>query len=111
MQSTIDLGNEPLIATWLELVKAFEPLHLNIEADVSRLHDIYVNSMPAPSYRVAMPGKSFDERRPRAGDNLKVVMNPIELARWIVEVSTKHGFPYSQRQALNIVFGEADYGF
>lgn len=107
----LDYTNNPLICTWLELRWAFEQLHMNDEADVGRLHDIYVNSVPAPDYRVALPGQSFDERNPRAGDNLKHVINPLALMKWIEEVSTKHGFPYSSRQAFNIIDGVEDYGF
>jgi hypothetical protein len=106
----LDLA-QPLIATWLELQAAFAPLHMHDAADVDRLHDIYVNSVPAPSYRVAVPGASFDERKPRPGDNFKHVINPLALAKWIREVSNNRGFPYSERQALNIALGIEDYGF
>jgi hypothetical protein len=106
---TLDLAN-PLIATWLELQSAFAPMHMHDPADVDRLHDVYVNSVPAPSYTVALPGRAFDERKPRAGDNFKHVINPLALAKWIREVSQKRGFPYSERQALNIALGIEDYG-
>ena len=106
----LDLA-QPLIATWLELQAAFAPLHMHEDAEVNRLHDIYVNSVPAPSYTVAVPGANFDERKPRVGDNFKHVINPLALAKWIREVSTRRGFPYSERQALNIALGIEDYGF
>jgi hypothetical protein len=109
--SKLSLAANPLVCTWLELRAAFAALHLNIEADVTRLHDVYVNSVPDASYRVALPGEMFDERRPRPGDNLKHVINPLALAKWIEEVSAKHGFPYTARQALNIAQGIEDYGF
>lgn len=100
----------PLICTWLELVKVFEPLHMHEQSEVDRLHDIYVNSVPDLSYTVAVPGARFDERKPRPGDNLKHIINPLALAKWIQQISAKRGFPYSERQALNIVFGVEDYG-
>jgi hypothetical protein len=109
-QINLDLAN-PLIVTWLELEAAFATLHMSEPAEVNRLHDVYVNSVPAPSYTVALPGQSFDERNPRPGDNFKHVINPLALAKWIREVSSKRGFPYSERQALNIAFGIEDYGF
>lgn len=105
------LAGNPLVCTWLELQAAFASLHENNEADVNRLHDVYVNSVPDLSYTVALPGKSFDERRPRAGDNLKHVINPLALAKWIEDVSNRRGFPYNARQALNMIFGIPDYGF
>ena len=104
------VGN-PLVCTWLELRAAFATLHDNVEADVNRLHDVYVNSVPDASYTVALPGKSFDERRPRHGDNLKHVINPLALAKWIEEVSKARGFPFNARQALNLIYGIPDYGF
>ncbi len=107
----LDLANNPLICTWLELTAAFSPLHMDDPADVNRLHDVYVNSVPAPSYRVELPGQSFDERNPRPGDHLKHVINPLALAKWIEEVSIKHGFPYTARQALNMINGVEDFGF
>lgn len=109
-QINLDLAN-PLIATWLELERAFADLHMGDRAEIERLHDVYVNSVPAPSYTVALPGRAFDERKPRAGDNFKHVINPLALAKWIREVSHKRGFPYSERQALNIALGIEDYGF
>lgn len=109
--NTRTLAANPLVCTWLELQAAFSSLHENNEADVNRLHDIYVNSVPDLSYRVALPGKSFDERRPRQGDNFKHVINPLALAKWIEDVSKRRGFPYSVRQSLNMVFGMEDYGF
>lgn len=107
----LNLGANPLICTWLELERAFAALHMGDPADVNRLHDVYVNSVPDASYRVALPGKAFDERHPRAGDHLKHVINPLALAKWIEEVSAKHGFPYTARQAMNIAQGIEDYGF
>lgn len=106
----INLGDAALIVTWLELRAAFAPLHMNEPAEVSRLHDIWRNSAPAPTWNLAAPG-DYDERNPRAGDNFKVIMNPIATINWIMEVSAKRGFPYNQKQALNIMLGVPDYGF
>lgn len=100
-----------LICTWLELEKALEPLHLNDKADVDELHDIWLSQgVPAPSYRVALPGERFDERNPRPGDNLKHVVNPLAVAKWIQDVSAKRGFPYNERQAINMTQGVMDDG-
>lgn len=105
----LDLAN-PLIVTWLELAAIFAPLHMNEPAEVSRLHDIWAQSMPAPTWTVAIPGKAFDERAPKVGDNFKTVVNPLALIAWIREVSAKRGFPYSERQAANLLYGVEDYG-
>ena len=101
----------PLICTWLEAFKVFEPLHQGHKADIERLHDIFASSMPAPTWTVAVPGKVFDERNPKPGDNLAVVWNPLALIAWVKETSAKRGFPYNDRQSANLINGVEDYGF
>lgn len=107
-ERTINLADSALIVTWIELSAAFAPLHLNEKAYVDRLHDIWRNSVIAPTWNVE-PGRVYDERKPKHGENFKVIVSPMALATWICEVSEKRGFPYSQRQALKIIMGEADY--
>ena len=102
---TVDLAHA-LVCDWLQLRAAFEPLHCNEPAEVSRLHDIYRNSVVAPQYNIAIPGKHFDERTPRPGDNFTCIISPLPLIRWIKEVSAKRGFPYDDRTALNIIEGK-----
>lgn len=104
----LNLADHALIVTWIELRAAFAALHLNEQSEVDRLHDIWRNSVIAPEWNVE-PGKVYDERKPRGNENFKVIVNPMALAAWICEVSTKRGFPYSQRQALRIIMGAADF--
>lgn len=107
---TVDLDN-PLICTWLEAFKVFEPLHQGHKPDVDRLYDIFLSSVPAPTWTVAIPGKTFDERKPKQGDNFSVVWNPLSLIAWVVEVSAKRGFPFNEKQAANLISGKEDFGF
>jgi hypothetical protein len=108
---TIDLANRALIVTWLELVTIFYPLHLGEKAYIDRLHDVYSKSAISPTWNVLIPGQSYDERAPRPTENFKVIMNPIELIRWIRDTSAARGFEYSERQAANLIAGVEDYGF
>lgn len=101
----LDFAN-PLICTWTQLLRALAPLHQWEKAEVERLHDVYVNSVPAPDYTVAVPGKPIDERHPRPGDHFNHIMNPLALSAWIQDVSAKRGYPYDARTALNITQGK-----
>lgn len=105
----LDLA-QPIIATWVELAKALAPLHLWVKADVDELHDIWLKGVPSPQYKVAVPGKVFDERRPRQGDLLKHIVPPLPVANWIEKMSAKRGFPFTMRQALAITQGDVDLG-
>jgi len=102
---------DALFCTWLELCKAMEPLHQGNPADVNRLHDVWLDGVPAPEYKVAIQGARFDERTPRPGDHFKHIISPLPLAKWIQEVSARRGFPYSERQSVAIAMGEIDTGF
>jgi hypothetical protein len=102
---------QALFCTWLQLYKALEPLHQGNQADINRLHDVWLDGVPSPQYKVAVPGKVFDERHPRQGDYLVHIVSPLNLAKWIQEVSARRGFPYSERQSLSIALGQEDYGF
>lgn len=106
----INLGDAALIVTWLELRAAFAALHMNEPAEVSRLHDIWRQSVISPEWNVE-PGKVYDERKPRPHENFKCIVSPVPLANWVCEVSKKRGFPYTIKQSLNIVLGIPDYGF
>ena len=102
---------EPLIVTWIELRNALAPLHLWVKADVDELHDVWLKGAPSLTYKVALPGEVFDERKPRPGDVFKHIVPPMAVAHWIEKISAKRGFPYSFRQSLAITQGEIDPGY
>lgn len=98
---------KPLIATWLELYQAMYALHLGEKADVDRLHDLWLLGAPTPDSRILR--SSYDPRLVQPGNVEKRIVFPMALAKWIVEVSTRRGFPYSMPQALAATQGEAIY--
>lgn len=108
IESVVQLNySAPLVCTWNQLARAFADLHLWDKADVDRLHDVFVNSVPSPQYTVAIRGAKFDERNPRPGDFFEHVINPLALTQWIKEVSAKRGFPFDDRTARQIMDGQS----
>lgn len=99
---------QPVICTWVELARAMADLHRWEKAHVDELHDIWLKGVPSPDYKVALPGETFDERKPRQGDVLKHIVSPIPLANWIETLSAKRGFPYSAHQAMAITQGQVE---
>jgi hypothetical protein len=56
---------------------------------------------PLPSAFIEHPG---DELR------IKRVVSPYRLAYWIRDITETRGMPVTIKQALYLVYGEADYG-
>lgn len=102
-------GVRPLIATFSDLVAIFEPLHLHNVADVARLHDVWLQGAPTPDTRILNP-KGYDERKRQPGNVEKRIVFPPLLAQWVMDVSKRRGFPYTERQVYNMLAGRADYG-
>lgn len=97
----------PIIATFYDLAHALAPLHIWHEPDLKRLHDLWVSSAPVPNSRVLNP-KGYDERKVQDGNYVARIIPPPVLAQWVMDVSQRRGMPYTTRQALNLVSGQAD---
>ena len=98
---------KPLIVTWLELHRATFALHCGEKADVDRLHDLWMLGAPTPDSRILR--SSYDPRLVQPGNVERRIVFPTALANWIVEVSRRRGFPYSETQAIALTQGEAIY--
>jgi hypothetical protein len=98
---------KPLIVTWLDLYQATYALHLADKADVDRLHDLWKMGAPTPDSRILR--SSYDPRLVQPGNVEKRIVFPSALAKWIVDVSRRRGFPYSETQAIAMTQGEAIY--
>lgn len=98
---------KPIIATWLQLYQATYPLHLGDKSDVDRLHDLWKLGAPTPDSRILQP--TYDPRIQQVGNVEKRIVFPTALANWIVEVSRRRGFQYSDVQAIALTQGETIY--
>ncbi len=103
-------GVTPSFVTFAALRDAMLPLHQGDKALIDRLHDVWRLGAPSPGSWVRDPAH-FDERSEQVGNYVARLILPTKLATWIVEVSAIRGYPFHMRQALNIVYGRADYGF
>lgn len=103
-------GVQPLIVTFYDLLALLGPLHQGNQADVARLHDIWLEGAPTPDTRILNP-RNYDERKRQPGNREKRIVFPPLLARWVMDVSKRRGFPYTERQVYNMLAGRADYGF
>lgn len=103
-------GVQPLIVTFYDLTALFEPLHQRDAGDIARLHDIWMQGAPTPDTRILNP-KHYDERKRQPGNYEKRIVFPPLLAQWVMDVSKRRGFPYTERQVYNMLAGRADYGF
>lgn len=101
---------QPVFLEFWQLEAAMHPLHLGNPALVDRLHDVWKLGAPSPDSFNFEPAH-FDERKPSEQGRVRRLILPTALAAWIVEVSAARGFPYTPRQALNLVEGRADYGY
>lgn len=99
---------KPLNLTWRELHQVMQPLHLNIKAEVDSLHDVWRFGAPIPQSIIRNP-KGYDERLPQVGNFESRIVFPTLLAKWIMDVSTRRGFPYSWEQAIALTQGHAVY--
>ncbi len=96
---------KPLLVTWLELHLAMMPLHQNVKADVDRLHDIWLLGAPTPNSRI-LNMAIYDPRLLQAGNYECRIVFPTQLAKWIVDVSARRGYPYTWEQAINLTQGQ-----
>jgi hypothetical protein len=99
---------KPLILTWRELAEVMSALHLWDKADVDALHDIWKFGAPIPQSRILAP-KHYDERLEQAGNYEARIIFPMMLVKWIMDVSTRRGFPYTEVQAIALTQGHAIY--
>jgi len=104
------LSIPPIFVTFRDLCAAMESLHQGDKAHLDRLHDLWRLGAPSPESIVRDPAH-FDEREVQPENLVKRLILPAKLAAWIQDVSAVRGFPYSERQSLNLVFGQVDYGF
>lgn len=99
----------PIFVTFRELTAVLAPLHLGVQADLDRLHDIWKQGAPSPDSVIRTPAR-YDPRVGQAGNVEKRLMLYTQLAQWIVDVSARRGFPYTLKQTVNLLHGRADYG-
>lgn len=100
---------KPVFVSFVDMYGMFAPLHMGVKAHVDTLHDIWLMGAPSPNSIVLSP-KGYDPRVMRPGDFECRLLMYIPLSQWIVDVSAARGFPYTVRQALNMLEGKADYG-
>lgn len=101
---------KPLIATFVELRDALASLHMNQKTWVDGLYDIWRKGAPTPDSIIRNP-RGYDERKRQLGNIEKRIVLPTPLANWIMQVSAARGTPFSFKQAMRMVNGEADFGF
>lgn len=101
-----ELRLKPLVLTWRELSSAMAALHLFDKADVDALHDIWKFGAPIPQSRILSP-KGYDERLAQDGNFEARIVFPMMLVKWIVDVSTRRGFPFTEVQAIALTQGHA----
>ncbi len=102
---TESLTLKPLTVTWRELCLAMAALHLFEKADVDALHDVWKFGAPLPESRVLNP-VGYDERKAQRGNYEARVVFPMMLAKWIMDVSNRRGFPYNEAQAIALTQGQ-----
>ena len=104
------MQNEQLLLTTCpNLIKALQPLHWYQQPYLDLLIDIWLESAPEinRSQKILLEMKEYDPRKDTITRRW-VLTQP--LAKWVEEVSFKRGFPFSYRQALDIIKGNANYG-
>lgn len=97
----------PVFVRWRDLAAALRPIHLGVQADIDRLHDIWLQGSPSPDSIVRAP-KGYDPRRAQRGNVEKRLMLYIPLAEWIVDVSARRGAAFTLRQAVAMLHGDVD---
>lgn len=101
---------KPVFVSFVDMYGMFAPLHMGHKPHVDALHDCWLMGAPSPDSIVRNP-KGYDPRVKQTGNDERRLLMYIPVAKWIVDVSTARSFPYTMRQALNILEGKADYGF
>ena len=99
---------KPMIVTFYQLSAALADLHQWHPADVSRLHDVWQAGAPMPHSIIRNP-KGYDPRKQQAGNHEAHIVLPTLLIQWVVDVSARRGFPYSNEQAAALLMGKARY--
>ena len=100
---------KPMFVSFVDLYGMFAPLHMGQKVHVDALHDCWLMGAPSPDSIVRNP-KGYDPRKVQKGNDERRLLMYIPVAKWIVDVSTARSFPYTLKQALNILEGHADYG-
>lgn len=98
----------PVFVSFHELRDVLQPLHMGVQADVDRLHDIWLQGAPSPASIIRAP-TGYDPRTVQVGNIEVRLMLYMPLAQWIVDVSARRGFNYTLQQAVNLLHGQADY--
>jgi hypothetical protein len=93
---------KPFFITFRALSAALWPLHLNVKADLDRLHDTWLKGSPSPDSIVRNP-KGYDPRLKQAGNIERRLMLPTALGQWVVDVTTRRGEPMPLERAVAMI--------
>ena len=94
------LDLKPIFVSFYELAAVFADLHLQNQAMLDRLHDVWKQGAPSPESVIRNP-RGYDERKRQPGNVEKRLLLPVPLANWICEASAARGMPLTARQAAN----------
>lgn len=104
----MNLNPKPYILTFAELSAAMTALHQGDKNLLASLHDVWLKGAPTPDSIIRDP-KHYDPRLQQPGNVEKRIVLPLSLAQWIHAASEKMGFPFTQRQSVNLALGVEDY--
>lgn len=96
--------DKPIICSFYALCGSLQAIHLNVKADVDRLHDVWLIGAPVPSSRIMQP-KIYDPRKPQAkqGNVEKRIVFPNLLAMWIKDCLERSGKEITLDEAMVLV--------
>lgn len=92
---------KPVIASYRQLCYALRVLHMWNEADLKRLHDIYVLGAPTPNSRMLL--KTMDVRKVQPGNVEYRLILPKKLEAWVEDICKRRGITYQPGEALRII--------
>lgn len=84
---------KPVVLTWRELEEICRPLHMNVKADVDRLHDIWKTGAVSPDSRV-MLARDYDPRKKQPGAYEARLVLPTQIRRWIEDTAARRGISF-----------------
>lgn len=99
---------KPIFVTFRDLCFVLAPLHQWHKERVAEIHDIWLQGAPSPDTRLLDP-KHYDPRKDQPGNVEKRLLLPTPFANWVVQQSTRLGFPYTHEQALSLFYGHVRY--
>lgn len=92
------MSKEVYIASFPQLVKDTQPIHLGNPIAIDGLHDIWKLGAPTPDSYIDPNRRGYDERKAQVGVSIRRIIFWIAWRNWASDVLQARGVPHTEAE-------------